>query len=188
MLLTQERAAARIDQHGALVRLADQDRSLWDDRLIAEGHALVRRCLAVGRPGPYQLQAAIAAVHTDARSAAETDWSQIIALYDALLEPRRHPVAALNRAVAVLEQYGPAVALRDLDAIELPNYYLFHATRAGALRRAGRHDESATALRKALSLTTNEAARRDLRRQLQQLDSGRTPEGLPAAEQEQHSG
>lgn len=88
MLLTQARAAARVDQRGELVRLSDQDRSLWDDALIAEGHALVRQCLAIGRPGPYQLQAAIAAVHADARSAAKTDWSQIIALYDALLRLR----------------------------------------------------------------------------------------------------
>lgn len=170
MLLTQARAAARIDQHGELVRLPDQDRSLWDDALIAEGHALVRRCLAVGRPGPYQLQAAIAAVHGDARSAAHTDWSQVIALYDALLELRPHPVTALNRAVAVLEQHGPAVALTDLDTIELPTYPLFHATRAEALRRVGRHDEAAAALDQALALTTNEAARRHLRRQLRRLD------------------
>jgi RNA polymerase sigma-70 factor (ECF subfamily) len=169
LLLTEARAPARLGGDGALVRLADQDRSRWDHELIAEGHALVRACLAHNRPGPYQIQAAIAAVHADAAVAADTDWAQIVALYDHLLRLRPHAVVALNRAIAVMEHRGPAAALAVLDGIDLPSYHLFHATRAEALRRAGRSDEAAEALRRAIALTDNAAARRHLERELARL-------------------
>jgi RNA polymerase sigma-70 factor (ECF subfamily) len=166
MLLTEARAPARVGPDGELVRLADQDRSRWDRQLIAEGHELVRACLARNRPGPYQIQAAIAAVHTDATTAAATDWTQIVALYNQLQRLRPNAVVALNRAIAVMEQRGPAAALDALDQIDLPTYHLFHATRAEALRRLGRDDEAADALRRALALTSNAAERRHLERQL----------------------
>ena len=171
MLLTQARAPSRIDAAGDLVRLADQDRSRWDQALIAEGHGLVRRCLALDRPGPYQLQAAIAAVHADAPTAADTDWTQIVALYDHLLRFRPNDVVALNRAVAVLELEGPAAALDALDRIDLPSYHLFHATRAEALQRAGRTGEAVEALERALALTSNDAERRHLHHQLQRCQT-----------------
>jgi RNA polymerase sigma-70 factor (ECF subfamily) len=155
MVLTEARAPARLDARGGLVRLADQDRSRWDRELITEGHQLVRACLERNQPGPYQIQAAIAAVHADATAAAVTDWAQIVALYDHLYQLRPNAVVALNRAIAVMEHRGPAAALDALDQIDLPTYHLFHATRAEALRRAGRHDEAAHALRRALALTSN---------------------------------
>jgi RNA polymerase sigma-70 factor (ECF subfamily) len=169
MLLTEARAPARIDDRGEVVRLADQDRSLWDRELIGDGTELVRACLAGNRPGPFQIQAALAAVHADAASAQETDWSQIVALYDHLLQLRPHAVVALNRAVAVMEQTGPEAALDALDEIDLPNYHLFHATRAEALRRAGRRDDAADALRRAIALTSNATERRHLERELAEL-------------------
>ena len=169
LLLTEARAPARVDADGELVRLADQDRSLWDRALVAEGHALVRACLAGDRPGPYQVQAAIAAVHADAPTAGATDWAQIVALYDHLLRLRPDAVVALNRAVAVLEHRGPDAALGALDDVDLQGHHLFHATRAEALRRAGRRDEAADALLRALSLARNATERRHLERALADL-------------------
>ncbi|HKY65357.1 MAG TPA: sigma-70 family RNA polymerase sigma factor [Acidimicrobiales bacterium] len=169
LVLTEARAPARVDAAGELVRLADQDRSLWDRALIAEGHALVRACLAGDRPGPYQIQAAIAAVHADAPTAGATDWAQIVALYDHLLRLRPDAVVALNRAVAVLEHRGPDAALGALDDVDLQGHHLFHATRAEALRRAGRRDEAADALLRALSLARNATERRHLERALADL-------------------
>jgi RNA polymerase sigma-70 factor, ECF subfamily len=169
MVLTEARAPARLGEDGELVRLADQDRSRWDRRLIAEGHELVRGCLGQDRPGPYQVQAAIAAVHADATAAAATDWAQIVTLYDHLQRLRPNAVVALNRAVAVMEHRGPAAALDALDEIDLPTYHLFHATRAEALRRAGRDDQAADALRRAIALTSNAVERRHLERRLAAL-------------------
>ena len=166
MVLTEARAPARIGDGGELVRLADQDRSRWDRELVAEGQELVRACLDRNRPGPYQVQAAIAAVHAEAATAAATDWAQIVTLYDHLQQLRPNAVVALNRAIAVLEHRGPEAALDALDDVDLPTYHLFHATRAEALRRAGRHDEAADALRRAIALTSNAAERRHLERQL----------------------
>jgi RNA polymerase sigma-70 factor, ECF subfamily len=166
MVPTDARAPARVGEDGELVRLADQDRSRWDRELIAEGHELVRACLDRNRPGPYQIQAAIAAVHADATTATATDWAQIVALYDHLYRLRPNAVVALNRAIAVMEHRGPAAALDELDKIDLPTYHLFHAARAEALRRAGRDDEAADALRRAIALTSNAAERRHLEREL----------------------
>jgi RNA polymerase sigma-70 factor, ECF subfamily len=166
MVLTEARAPARLGEDGELVRLADQDRSRWDRELIAEGHELVRGCLDQNRPGPYQVQAAIAAVHADATTAAATDWAQIVTLYDHLQRLRPNAVVALNRAIAVMEHRGAAAALDALDEIDLPTYHLFHATRAEALRRAGRDDQAADALRRAIPLTSNAVERRHLERRL----------------------
>jgi RNA polymerase sigma-70 factor, ECF subfamily len=166
MVLTEARAPARLGEQGELVRLADQDRSRWDRELIAEGHELVRVCLDRNRPGPYQIQAAIAAVHADATTAAATDWAQIVALYDHLQRFRPNAVVALNRAIAVMELRGPAAALDALDEIDLATYHLFHAARAEALRRAGRDGEAADALRRAIALTSNAAERRHLEHEL----------------------
>ncbi|WP_280217271.1 RNA polymerase sigma factor [Nocardia neocaledoniensis] len=163
MLLTESRRAARTDG-GVLVPLPEQDRSRWDRALIAEGHALVRECLRRGNPGPYQLQAAINAVHTDAATAADTDWPQILSLYDHLYALTPTPVVALHRTVAVAEVRGPAVALRELDTIELPDHRLYHAIRADLLRRAGRLEEAASAYDRAASLSANEIEREFLRR------------------------
>lgn len=170
MVLTEARAPARLGEDGELVRLADQDRSRWDRGLIDEGQELVRACLARNRPGPYQVQAAIAAVHADAPTANATDWSQIVALYEHLQRLRPNAVVALNRAIALMEHRGPMAALDALDEIDLPTYHLFHATRAEALRRAGRTREAADALRRAIALTSNAAERRHLERQLAPLD------------------
>jgi RNA polymerase sigma-70 factor (ECF subfamily) len=169
MLLTDARAPARIGEDGELVRLADQDRSRWDIELIAEGHDLVRACLERARPGPYQIQAAIAAVHADGPTAAVTDWAQIVALYDHLQQLRPNAVVALNRAIAVMEHRGPAAALDALEKIDLRNYHLFHATRAEALRRAGRDDEAADALRRAIALTSNATEISHLEREMDRL-------------------
>jgi len=166
MVLTQARAPARLGEHGELVRLADQDRSRWDRALIAEGQELLRGCIGQNRPGPYQVQAAIAAVHADASTAAATDWAQIVTLYDHLQRLCPNAVVALNRAIAVMEHRGPAAALDALDEIDLPAYHLFHATRAEALRRAGRDGEAADALRRAIALTSNAVERRHLEREL----------------------
>lgn len=148
---------AALDGDGGLVLLADQDRRLWDGSLIAEGQELVRRCLRRGRPGPYQLQAAINAVHCDAADAAATDWGQVLQLYDRLLELAPGPVAALNRAVAVAELQGPEPALRLVDGLGLDSYYLFHAVRADFLVRLGRAGEAAAAYEAALRLARNPA-------------------------------
>jgi len=161
MLLTESRRVARTGQDGALVLLADQDRSRWDRALIAEGQDLVRRCLRRGQPGPYQIQAAISAVHSDAADAASTDWDQIVALYDQLMAVAPSPVAALNRAVAVAEVQGPAAALDLVDGLpaNLDGYYLFHAIRADMLRRLGRNAEAVRAYEAALARTQNAAER-----------------------------
>jgi RNA polymerase sigma-70 factor, ECF subfamily len=164
MLLTDSRRAARLTSDGALVRLADQHRTVWDRDRIAEGQAIVRACLRGNRPGPYQIQAAINAVHSDARTAAATDWAQILALYDQLVALNPTPVVALNRAVAVAEVEGPDKALRELDGLELDGYYLLHAIRADLLLRLGRNAEAATANERAIALAANAAERTFLER------------------------
>lgn len=172
MLLTEARRPARLAANGSMVRLADQDRSRWDRALIAEGHALVRACLRRNAPGPFQVQAAIAAVHADAASAADTDWAQIVALYDHLHALRPSPVVALNRAVAVGELEGAAaglVALAALDADALAHYRPYHAARADLLARAGRHDEALDAYDRAIALDGNPTERRFLERQRRRL-------------------
>ena len=169
LLLTEARRPARVAADGSLVRLADQDRTKWDRDLIAEGHELVRACLRRNAPGPYQVQAAIAAVHADASSAAETDWSQIVRLYDLLLELAPTPVVALNRAVAVAEAEGPARALAIVDGLALDGYHLYHSTRAELLRRLDHRDEAAVAYRRALDLTENATERAHLERRLAEL-------------------
>ncbi|TDD12201.1 RNA polymerase sigma factor [Kribbella turkmenica] len=166
MLLQHSRRATRISPDGSLTRLADQDRSVWNRDLIEEGHALVRRCLRRNQPGPYQLQAAINAVHTDARTAADTDWPQILQLYDHLSALDPTPVVALNRAVAVAEVNGPAAALALVDDLDLGAYYLFHAIRADLLTRLNRPEEAHTAYQAALALTTNQAEQAFLRARL----------------------
>ena len=165
MLLTESRRAARTTPGGALVPLADQDRALWDRALIEEGQALVRRCLRRDQPGPYQLQAAIAAVHSD----PPTDWAQIVQLYDQLLAMTPSPVVALNRAVAVAELHGPEPALALVEALELESSHRFHAIRADLLRRLGRTDEAATAYRAAIERADNAAERDFLRLRLERL-------------------
>jgi RNA polymerase sigma-70 factor, ECF subfamily len=169
MLLVDARRAARTTPDGALVLLADQDRSRWDRDRIAEGQALVRRCLRRNRPGPYQVQAAINAVHSAAPTAAATDWRQILALYDQLLALAPGPVVALNRAVAVAEVEGPAAALTLVDELELDGYHLFHATRADLLRRLGRDAEAAQAYDAAIARTRNTAERAFLERRRRDL-------------------
>src|ERR671919_593252 len=145
MLLTASRRATRTTADGDLVLLADQHRGRWDRGLIAEGQALVRQCLRIGSPGPYQIQAAINAVHSDASSASDTDWRQILALYDQHLAMAPSPIVALNRAVAVAEVEGPERALHLVDELDLASYYLFHAIRADLLRRLGRAAEAVKA-------------------------------------------
>jgi RNA polymerase sigma-70 factor (ECF subfamily) len=162
MLLTESRRAVRAGPDGALVLLADQDRSRWDRALVAEGQDLVRLCLRRARPGPYQIQAAINAVHSDAPTAAVTDWDQVLQLYDQLMALAPGPVVALNRAVAVAEVRGPAAALTLVDGLELDRYYLYHAIRADLLRRLGRQGEAVRAYEAALALTQNAAERAHL--------------------------
>jgi RNA polymerase sigma-70 factor (ECF subfamily) len=164
LLLTESRRAARTGPDGELVLLADQDRTRWNRALIEESQALVRACLRRNQPGPYQIQAAINAVHSDAPTAAGTDWPQIVRLYDQLLAVAPTPVVRLNRAVARGEVEGPAPALAEVDALDLAGYHLFHATRADLLRRLGRPAEAARAYDAALALTTNAAERRFLER------------------------
>jgi RNA polymerase sigma-70 factor, ECF subfamily len=166
LVLTHARRGARLTADGDLIPLTDQDRTLWDRLLIAEGHDLVRRCLRRGAPGPYQLQAAINAVHTDAPSEEETDWEQILALYDQWLALVPTPVVALNRAAALAEVRGPSVALAEVEALPLDGYQPFHATRADLLRRLDRRAEAAEAYRAALAITSNPAERRFLERRL----------------------
>jgi RNA polymerase sigma-70 factor (ECF subfamily) len=174
MLLVSARRAARTTPEGDLVRLADQDRSRWDRGRIAEGQAILRRCLRRNRPGPYQLQAAINAVHADAPTAADTDWRQILALYDQLLALTPSPVVALNRAVAVAEVHGPEAALALVDGLELDRYHLFHAVRADLLRRLGRDAEAAAAYQAAIARTANAAERAFLERARRALADRRT--------------
>jgi RNA polymerase sigma-70 factor (ECF subfamily) len=170
LLLTQSRRPARLDESGRLVRLGDQDRSRWDRALIAEGQALVRACLRRNRPGPYQLQAAIAAVHSDAVTADETDWSQIVASYDHLLAIRPSPVVALNRAVALAELEGPQVGLAALDDLDLEELHLFHAARGDMLERLGRRDAAIAAFDRALDLVSNQSERQLLSARRSALD------------------
>jgi RNA polymerase sigma-70 factor (ECF subfamily) len=159
VLLTESRRAARTDVSGELVRLADQDRAQWDDALVTEGQAIVRACLRRNRPGPYQIQAAIAAVHSDARTAADTDWRQVVALYDQLLACSPTAVVALNRAIAVGELDGPRAELELLDRLDLDDYHLWHAARADALTRLGRDDDARAAYDAALERASNRAER-----------------------------
>jgi RNA polymerase sigma-70 factor (ECF subfamily) len=164
MLLVESRSLARQGLEGDLVVLAEQDRGLWDRGLIEEGQALVRQCLRINRPGPYQIQAAIHAVHSDADTSAATDWRQILALYDQLLVLAPTPVVALNRAVAVAEVQGSEPALTLIEALHLPDYYLFHAIRADLLRRLGRVEEAARAYDAAIARSRNDAERAFLER------------------------
>jgi RNA polymerase sigma-70 factor, ECF subfamily len=159
MLLVESRRSTRTTPEGDLVLLADQDRRRWDRSLIAEGQALVRQCLRRNQPGPYQIQAAINAVHSDAPSAADTDWGQIVQLYDQLLAFTPSPVVALNRAVAMAEVEGPGAALALVEGLNLDDYYLFHAIRADLLRRMGRTAEAAAAYEAAIARAENVAER-----------------------------
>jgi RNA polymerase sigma-70 factor, ECF subfamily len=164
MLLVESRRAARVTREGDLVLLSDQDRSRWNRDLIAEGQRIVRRCLHQSQPGPYQIQAAINAVHSDAATAADTDWRQILQLYDQLSAMAPGPIVALNRAVAVAEVEGPHAALTLVDRLSLERYYLFHAIRADFLQRLGRHREAALAYDAAIARCENVAEREFLRR------------------------
>jgi RNA polymerase sigma-70 factor (ECF subfamily) len=159
LLLTESRWLARYSPDGALVRLRDQDRSSWDQALIEEGHAIVRACLRRNQPGPYQVQAAINAVHADAASVETTDWSQILALYDRLMKITPTPVVAMNRAIALAEVDGPDAALRILDGLDLGAYHLFHAARADLLLRLGRHAEASRAYACAATQAVSDAER-----------------------------
>jgi len=169
MLLVESRRAARTTSDGRLVLLADQDRGRWDRGLIAEGQAIVRACLRRNQPGPYQVQAAINAVHSDAPTADDTDWRQILRLYDQLLSLTPTPVVALNRAVAVAEVDGPQAALTLVDGLDLAGYHLFHAIRADLLKRLGRDAEAAPAYDAAIARTENAAERDFLRRSREAL-------------------
>jgi RNA polymerase sigma-70 factor (ECF subfamily) len=159
MLLVEARRGARVDSAGRMVPLDEQDRTLWDRRLLERGFEIVRACLRRNLPGPYQLQAAINAVHCDASSGAATDWAQILALYDRLLAVMPTPVVALNRAVAVGEIDGPAAALSILDSLELEGYQPYHATRADLLRRLGQDSEAIAEYDSAIALSTSEPQR-----------------------------
>jgi RNA polymerase sigma-70 factor (ECF subfamily) len=159
MLLADSRRAARTSPDGGLVLLRDQDRRAWDRALIAEGQAIVRQCLRWNRPGPYQIQAAINAVHSDARSADATDWDQILQLYDQLLALTRTPIVRLHRAVALAEVRGADAALAELSAVDLPQHHLWHAIRADLLGRLGRHVDAAAAYDAALARAANAAER-----------------------------
>ncbi len=174
MLLTEARRAARVSQ-GELVTLDQQDRGAWDAGLIAEGHALVRERLASGQaPGRYQLLAAINAVHTDAPDARDTDWSQVVALYDQLVRLDPSPIVVLNRAIAVAELDGPQVALAQVDALSqaLGDYHAFHATRADLLRRLGRSSDARQAYDRAIELAGNSAETAYLTRRRDELGTG----------------
>jgi RNA polymerase sigma-70 factor (ECF subfamily) len=175
MLLIEARRGARVSRSGELVALAEQDRGAWDTALIAEGHRLVRERLAAAAagiaPGRYQILAAINAVHTSARDVRDTDWSQVVALYDQLVRLDPSPIVALNRAIAVAELDGPEVALASIDRLEdrLAGYHAYHAARADLLRRLGRSDESRAAYDKAIELAGNTAETAYLTRRRDQL-------------------
>jgi RNA polymerase sigma-70 factor (ECF subfamily) len=169
MLLVEARRPARTTPNGELVLLADQDRGCWDRGLIAEGQAIVRQCLRRNRPGPYQIQAAINAVHSDAPAAVVTDWWQVLQLYDQLMSLAPSPVVALHRAVAVAEVEGPDAALAVVDGLDLGGYHLFHAVRADLLRRLGRNAEAAQAYDAAIARTRNATERDFLQRSRQVL-------------------
>jgi RNA polymerase sigma-70 factor (ECF subfamily) len=159
LLLTESRRASRTRPDGSLVLLGEQERTRWDRAMIVEGQAILRRCLRRNQPGTYQLQAAINAVHADALTVEQTDWSQIVALYDQLLVVAPTPVVALNRAIAIGELQGPAAALALVEELDVDNYYAFHATRADLLWRLGRHREAAAAYQRAAALAPTEAER-----------------------------
>ncbi len=175
MLLHHSRRSARVDAAGALVLLEDQDRSRWDHEMIDEGVAVLDRAMALRRPGPYQVQAAISALHAEAPRPEDTDWPQIAALYGRLVSMTPSPVVELNRAVAVAMADGPAVGLQLLERLaesgQLDTYHLFHAARADLLRRLDRREESAAAYRRALELTTNPVERTFLERRLSEVAS-----------------
>jgi len=174
MLLTEARRASRTSPSGDLVLLGEQDRRCWERGLIDEGQALVRACLRRGEPGPYQIQAAINAVHSDAQSAEDTDWAQILQLYDQLYALAPGPVVALHRAVAVAEVQDPETALALVDELALERYHLFHAIRADLLRRLGRDADAADAYEAAIARTENVVERRFLEGRLAQLGDGGT--------------
>jgi RNA polymerase sigma-70 factor (ECF subfamily) len=169
MLLVESRRATRTTSDGDLVLLPDQDRRQWDRGLIAEGHAIVRHCLAANRPGPYQVQAAIQAVHGDAATAGDTDWRQILALYDQLLVFGRNPIVELNRAVAVAEVEGADRALAIVEGISLDEYSVYHAVRADLLRRVDRDAEADEAYELAIARTDNAVEREFLERRRRAL-------------------
>lgn len=176
MLLHDARRGARMTEGGDLILLAEQDRSLWDRELAEEGREVLERALLRGRPGTYQIQAAIAAVHHDARRAEDTDWAQIVALYDELLRDHGSPVVALNRAVAIAMRDGPEAGLERLDRMaegpELTDYLYLHSSRADLLRRLGDHGAAAEAYRRALELAANSTERRFLERRLRECSGG----------------
>jgi RNA polymerase sigma-70 factor, ECF subfamily len=161
-----------VTSDGALVPLPEQDRPRWNRALIAEGQAILRDCLARNQPGPYQIQAAINSVHADAPAARDTDWRQILQLYDQLLAIAPTPVAALNRAVALAEVAGPAAGLAAIEPLELDGYYLYHAIRADLLRRLGRRSEAIDAYQAAIARSENAAEREHLRRRLEGTAAG----------------
>jgi RNA polymerase sigma-70 factor (ECF subfamily) len=178
MQLHHARRGARVDADGQLVLLEAQDRARWDASVIAEGVALLESALRHGRPGPYQIQAAIAAVHAEAARPEDTDWQQIVALYDELLKVMPTPVVQLNRAAAVAMADGPLAGLMLLDQLalgeELDGYHLFHATRADLLRRLGERGEALVEYGRALELCHNEAERKFLQRRMAEALSGRS--------------
>ena len=169
MLLIDARRASRADADGVLIPLRDQDRHRWNRSLIDEGHGLVRECLRKNRPGPYQIQAAINAVHTEAPSAEATDWAQILALYDLQMSIAPSAIVELNRAVAVAEVEGPLAALAIVDRLGLADYRVYHAIRAELLRRLGRREDAATAYRLAIATSGNAGERSYLESELQRL-------------------
>ena len=174
MLLQDSRRNARIDSRGELVTLDDQDRSMWDQTEIAEGLQLVEQALRRGKAGPYQLQAAIAAVHAEAKNASQTDWGQITALYRTLMRLNASPIIALNYAAAVAMNEGPEEGLRLIDAAnnsgKLDNYYLYHAARADLLRRLGRKEEAREAYLSSLELTNNKVEQQYMRRRISEMN------------------
>ncbi|MEO8063843.1 MAG: sigma-70 family RNA polymerase sigma factor [Pseudomonadota bacterium] len=170
MLLVDARRASRVDAEGAFVQLKAQDRGSWNRALIEEGQALLRVCLERNRPGPYQLQAAINAVHSDARSVDETDWAQILAIHDQLMALAPSAVVALNRAVVVAEIEGAEAALKLVEELELPDYHPYHAVRAELLRRAGRDADAAAAYQAAIEKCGNERQREFLEKQYRLID------------------
>jgi RNA polymerase sigma-70 factor (ECF subfamily) len=178
LLLTRSRQAARTAPDGSMLLIPDQDRSRWDASMIEEGQALVRQCLRRNAPGPYQIQAAINAVHSDAATAAETDWRQILALYDQLMIVAPTDVVALNRAVAVAEVDGPAAGLIEVEVLDLERYHLFHAVRANLLQRLGRDTEAAQAYQTAAALTDNAAEQRLLADRREQVSTEHRSSGV----------
>ena len=167
LVLSESRWPARFTDEGRLVLLRDQDRSTWDQALIQEGQAIMRACLRRNQPGPYQIQAAINAVHADAATFEATDWSQVLALYDHLLSMTPTPVVAMNRAIAMGEVRGPKAALEVLDDLDLDDYHLYHAARADLLRRLERHEDASQAYARAAALTASDAERVFLEDRLQ---------------------